>query len=147
MWICPSCGENNQDEYNRCSFCGCNKNGSHFAPNRQHTGFRENAAEPRTETGAEAQPPRKSLLCRAANILGIILMILLPLSVLLFGVILYAHPITFSLLEDQLIYRAAVTASGSVSGTLLYIFVLLTAVLLSVLPGLWTCLLAKAKKN
>ena len=145
MWICPSCGENNQDEYNRCSFCGCNKNGSHFALNRQHTGFGEN--EPRTETRAEAQLPRKSFLCRAANLLGIILMILLPLLVLAFGVILYAHPIAFSLLEDQLIYRAAVTASGSVSGTLLYIAALLTAALLSVLPGLWTCLLAKAKKN
>lgn len=141
MWKC-ACGELNLDQYNSCSRCGKPRGGSIFASSEA----RINAP------GAEGGYPRagqvdfdslptlkgryKGLLGRVAHVLGIILMVLLPLLVLLGFIfcrteLLTALPLTRAF-ADKAVWQSVFYA---VSG--------IAAMLLSLLPGLWTCLLAR----
>lgn len=168
MWICIKCSAQNEDQYTVCPQCGASRSAGRFgaaaAAPRNAAAYaaplRQNA-QPSGQPAVAAeriaplpqQMPQAQYVSdfshvhsgRGYMILGTLLSILLPLTVLLFAVLSYFHYAGTSVLA-LLLFSEATNASSTIY-TLIYGFITLVLALLSALPGLWTLAIGKALRR
>lgn len=159
MWICARCQTENRDSAAACERCGAARAAGRFAPadRRRESAARPPrirvsapmpGAEPAPPVAAYRQPEPETLLApprrpgaRFARAIGGALCVLLPLLTALLAWRQYdaiAGTLTSLFLSD-----------GAAEGgkLLCYLGLTLVALLLSLLPGLWTLLLAGPRSH
>lgn len=151
MWLCSRCHTENQDNQAICQGCGAARSAGRFAASapegvraprvtgaslQPHAEARRPAPayQPPATDMPPARPPRRPLMA-LARLTGGLLCLLLPLTVLLLAIM------QFDVLSPALVslFLGADTAKGW--QMLCYGLLTLLALLLSLLPGLWTLLL------
>ena len=166
MWLCPRCHKENEEQAIACAHCGVRRPSGRFqpadesnavqpprvtAPREQrlpahHPGgqrsHRHVSACPPPETGVYPVKKKKpGFLIHFARFVGVMLCILLPLITLLCAIGMYP---SFSSMLLPLVLQDMI---AEWVGIMLFVLASFLSLLLSVLPGLWTLLLARAAGN
>lgn len=158
MWICQRCHSENRDAASACEACGAPRAAGRFAsaPTMQRPGRtaqppqvtspgsavekQSSGAASRSEYQLPEFPPRKRRrgpLAAFARFAGAALLILLPL--LTAGLAVRQYDVLSSVLLPLILNEKAPAWMALAC----YLLAALCAVLLSMLPGLWTLLLAR----
>ena len=143
MWTCKQCNGENNDRAALCAHCGAARAAGRFDPpaGRREKVFRQARPAYQTpDTGLGNRKRRPRALSAAARIIGILLMALLPLWVLALAVTQYGA------LSGALVPLFLAPEAPAWLGAALYGLMTLTAVLLSLLPGLWTKMLGNESR-
>ena len=149
MWICPHCRVQNQDTDNACVSCGAARAQGRFGSSSMTGNTRKNMppppaarqAYPLPDTGVKPRRPRPRKAETAARFAGTALLTLLPV---LTALVLWRQ---YGAWRQPL---AGLLLPGGAAGwqqLIVYLVFSLAAVLLSLLPGLWTLLLVRDTKN
>lgn len=163
MWTCPQCQTQNQDTDSACAGCGAVRSAGRFngsqqaSPSARSPRVSTPAAEPKQqqqaqgivrpssvrsayqlpETGVMPRPPRRQAVLLLARFVGTLLAILLPVLTALLAWRQY-EAIRQAFLP--LLLGADAPAWQTIA---CYGILALIGVLLAMLPGLWTLLLAR----
>lgn len=165
MWICPRCHTENRDAFPACESCGAARSAGRFGSS---PGNRESVARaprvtaaapsgdaiprpaasaraayqpPETEMPPAAAPRKRGAAARLARLVGGALCVLLPALTALLAVRQY------DALSGALLPLLLSETTADAARLLCYLALALIAGLLSLLPGLWTLLLARPYKN
>ena len=164
MWICQRCYTENRDSSNVCAGCGAPRAAGRFgsAPQQRPSqpsqppvvsvpGVQQEPAPvsrpsrngyQMPETGVRPQKEKKkAFVPRLAGFVGVLLMVLLPV---LTALLAWRQHDTLS---KALVPLLLGNGRAEWIGIVVYCVLSLIAVLLSVLPGLWTLLLARPGKD
>lgn len=149
MWTCPQCRTQNQDADTVCAGCGAPRSAGRFqnqntapvprvsAPGGTRQAAPARSSYPLPETGVTPRPPKRPAVCVLARFTGTVLLVLLPVLTALLAWRQYGA------LSRALLPLFLGTAEAQWQQTVCYAVLSLTAVLLSLLPGLWTLLLSR----
>lgn len=151
MWTCPQCRTQNQDHDTACVNCGAIRAAGRFSSNQHgaRTPRVTSASDPSSaqpparggyslpETGVQPRPPKRSPVIVMARFAGILLATLLPVLTVLLS---WRQS---DALKHALLPLLLPTGTPEWQGTVCYIVLAFIAALLSLLPGLWTLLLAR----
>ena len=154
MWICPRCHTENNENLSVCESCGTARSAGRFtspamqgvsraprisnAPAQIDMRRPAPAYQPPDTNMPPAKPPRRPLQS-FARVIGILLLLFLPLTTILTFVFLYE---TLSTGMIPLLMGADAAPGWQAIGC---IGLGIPALLLSLLPGLWTLLLCEPR--
>lgn len=161
MWICNRCQAENRDSLSACETCGAARSAGRFgsapamgdtARTPRVTAAREPVVRPAAQAAPAApaarrsyapppEPPSRGPLRVFAKIVGGLLLILLPLLCAALCVQNQAA------LEDALLPLLLPAETDDVLRSLCFWAIAVAAILVSMLPGLWTILLAGPGKK
>lgn len=139
MWQCIKCGQSNDDRVNICPHCGAARSAGRFASTQGiQSGPASSVSSPYTPDLEHAKDGRMFRL------IGLILSILLPVIVLLLAIV--KHDAFLSSLYEWLLVNDAADSVPFWCHAL-YVVLSFAALLIAVLPGLWTFGLGKALRR
>lgn len=165
MWLCPRCHKENEEQAIACAHCGVRRPSGRFKPAGESGAVqpprvtmpreqapalrregqriqRHSSACPPPETGLYSAKRKKLgfLIC-FARFTGVLLCIFLPLITLLCAIGMYQ---SFNSMLLPLVLEDVI---AEWVGVMLFVLASFLSLLLSMLPGLWTLLLARAAGN
>ena len=141
MWTCKQCQKENEDGAAFCPQCGAKQAAGRFdtGAKKREKVFRKSVSYRVPDTGVNERKARRVLLPFLARLAGSCLMALLPLCTLALS-ILQRDTLKAALLPLFL------EGGPEWLGTAIYVLLCAAAVLVSLLPGLWTYMLGRENR-